>query len=172
MPKIDEILRKGRSFSFEFFPPRDEKAEAVLAQTLRELEPLHPSYVSVTYGAGGTTRERTHDLVEKAVLSVVNLTHRGAVSADGKSGDGAGILSQIPRRLFNRTPPQQFGDSDLPEPTLGLLTFGANSDHATLEQMVQPQRSQRAQRVKAHASCPAVRSVPSVAAVPKLYVSI
>src|SRR5437879_7185676 len=46
--------------------------------------------------------ERTHDLVEKAVLSVVNLTHRGAVSADGKSGDGAGILSQIPRRLFNR----------------------------------------------------------------------
>src|SRR5207245_5294712 len=63
VPKIDEILRKGRSFSFEFFPPRDEKAEAVLAQTLRELEPLHPSYVSVTYGAGGTTRERTHDLV-------------------------------------------------------------------------------------------------------------
>jgi len=46
--------------------------------------------------------EATHDLVEKAVLSVVNLTHRGAVSADGKSGDGAGILSQIPRRLFQR----------------------------------------------------------------------
>jgi methylenetetrahydrofolate reductase (NADPH) len=63
VPKIDEVLRKGRSFSFEFFPPRDEKAEAVLAQTLRDLEPLRPSYVSVTYGAGGTTRERTHDLV-------------------------------------------------------------------------------------------------------------
>ncbi len=46
--------------------------------------------------------ERSHDLVEKAVLSVVNLTHRGAVSADGKSGDGAGILSQIPERLFRR----------------------------------------------------------------------
>jgi len=61
--KISEILKAGPSFSFEFFPPRDEKMEGVLAQTLRELEPLQPSYVSVTYGAGGTTRERTHDLV-------------------------------------------------------------------------------------------------------------
>jgi len=61
--KISEILKTGPSFSFEFFPPRDEKMEAVLAQTLRELEVLEPSYVSVTYGAGGTTRERTHDLV-------------------------------------------------------------------------------------------------------------
>ncbi|MBM2811443.1 MAG: glutamate synthase [nadph] large chain precursor, partial [Chloroflexi bacterium] len=46
--------------------------------------------------------EKTHDLVEKAIRSVVNLTHRGAVSADGKSGDGAGLLSQIPRRFFDR----------------------------------------------------------------------
>jgi methylenetetrahydrofolate reductase (NADPH) len=61
--KISEILKTGPSYSFEFFPPRDEKMEGVLAQTLRELEPLGPSYVSVTYGAGGTTRERTHDLV-------------------------------------------------------------------------------------------------------------
>jgi methylenetetrahydrofolate reductase (NADPH) len=61
--KISEILKTGPSFSFEFFPPRDEKMEGVLAQTLRDLEPLRPSYVSVTYGAGGTTRERTHDLV-------------------------------------------------------------------------------------------------------------
>ena len=61
--KISEILQTGPSFSFEFFPPRDEKMEAVLAQTLRDLEALGPSYVSVTYGAGGTTRERTHDLV-------------------------------------------------------------------------------------------------------------
>jgi methylenetetrahydrofolate reductase (NADPH) len=61
--KINEILKTGPSFSFEFFPPRDEKMEGVLAQTLRDLEPLQPSYVSVTYGAGGTTRERTHELV-------------------------------------------------------------------------------------------------------------
>src|SRR3954470_5444952 len=63
MTKIAEILQGGPSFSFEFFPPRDEKMEGVLAQTLRDLEPLQPSYVSVTYGAGGTTRERTHELV-------------------------------------------------------------------------------------------------------------
>jgi methylenetetrahydrofolate reductase (NADPH) len=61
--KISDILQTGPSFSFEFFPPRDDKMEGVLAQTLRDLEPLQPSYVSVTYGAGGTTRERTHDLV-------------------------------------------------------------------------------------------------------------
>jgi methylenetetrahydrofolate reductase (NADPH) len=61
--KISEILQSGPSFSFEFFPPRSETAEAILAETLRELEPLRPSYVSVTYGAGGTTRERTHELV-------------------------------------------------------------------------------------------------------------
>ncbi len=46
--------------------------------------------------------ERTHGLVEAAILSVVNVTHRGAVSADGKSGDGAGLLLQIPQRLFDR----------------------------------------------------------------------
>src|SRR5688500_8417129 len=48
------------------------------------------------------TGVRTHDLVEKAILSVVNVTHRGAVSADGKSGDGAGLLLQLPERLFAR----------------------------------------------------------------------
>jgi methylenetetrahydrofolate reductase (NADPH) len=61
--KIHEALRAGTTYSFEFSPPRDDEMEAVLARTLRRLEPLHPSYVSVTYGAGGSTRERTHDLV-------------------------------------------------------------------------------------------------------------
>ena len=61
--KISDILRQGPSFSFEFGPPRTEAAEETLARTLAELEPLAPSYVSVTYGAGGSTRERTHDLV-------------------------------------------------------------------------------------------------------------
>jgi methylenetetrahydrofolate reductase (NADPH) len=63
MTKIAEILAQGRSFSFEFFPPKTEKAEANLRQALVELEPLGPSYVSVTYGAGGSTRERTHEIV-------------------------------------------------------------------------------------------------------------
>jgi methylenetetrahydrofolate reductase (NADPH) len=61
--KIADLLAAGPSYSFEFFPPKTAEAEEVLEQTLRELEPLHPSFVSVTYGAGGSTRERTHDLV-------------------------------------------------------------------------------------------------------------
>jgi methylenetetrahydrofolate reductase (NADPH) len=63
MAKIADILASGPSYSFEFFPPKTPAAEEQLEQTLRDLQPLGPSYVSVTYGAGGTTRERTHDLV-------------------------------------------------------------------------------------------------------------
>ena len=63
MTKIADVLARGRSYSFEFFPPRTDEMEATLRQTLVDLEPLGPSYVSVTYGAGGTTRERTHEIV-------------------------------------------------------------------------------------------------------------
>lgn len=49
----------GLSVSFEFFPPKSEKAEAGLWQTIERLAPLAPDFVSVTYGAGGTTKERT-----------------------------------------------------------------------------------------------------------------
>jgi methylenetetrahydrofolate reductase (NADPH) len=61
--KISEILAGGPSYSFEFFPPRTPKAEIALTAALEELEPLGPSYVSVTYGAGGSTREKTHEIV-------------------------------------------------------------------------------------------------------------
>ena len=63
MARIPQLLLAGRTHSFEFFPPRTADAEVALEQTLVELEPLHPAFVSVTYGAGGSTRERTHDLV-------------------------------------------------------------------------------------------------------------
>jgi methylenetetrahydrofolate reductase (NADPH) len=61
--RISDLLGQGRCFSFEFFPPKTDEAEAQLQRTLLELAPLRPSFVSITYGAGGTTRERTHDLV-------------------------------------------------------------------------------------------------------------
>ena len=63
MTRIADLLAKGRSYSFEFFPPKTPEAEITLEMTLAELEVLKPSFVSVTYGAGGSTRERTHDLV-------------------------------------------------------------------------------------------------------------
>jgi methylenetetrahydrofolate reductase (NADPH) len=61
--RIGDILARGPSSSFEFFPPKTPAAEEQRERTLVELQPLSPSYVSVTYGAAGTTRERTHDLV-------------------------------------------------------------------------------------------------------------
>ena len=63
---MPEILNKYRTnFSFEFFPPKTEKSAHQLYKTIAELQPLEPCYVSVTYGAGGTTRSLTRDLVIK-----------------------------------------------------------------------------------------------------------
>lgn len=61
---IRDILDRYRTtFSFEFFPPKTAKAAEALYATIAELEDYKPSFVSVTYGAGGSTRELTHDLV-------------------------------------------------------------------------------------------------------------
>ncbi|MFT4546094.1 MAG: methylenetetrahydrofolate reductase (NADPH) [Verrucomicrobiales bacterium] len=61
---IDDIFSKhSTTLSFEFFPPKTKAASEKLYGAIRELEPYKPSFVSVTYGAGGTTRDLTHDLV-------------------------------------------------------------------------------------------------------------
>jgi methylenetetrahydrofolate reductase (NADPH) len=63
---INDIMQGGSpTFSFEFFPPKTPQAAEILYQTIRELESYTPEFVSVTYGAGGSTRELTHDLVER-----------------------------------------------------------------------------------------------------------
>jgi len=71
------------SVSFEFFPPKSEKMEEQLWDAITQLAPLQPSFVSVTYGAGGTTRERTHATVarivnETALVPAAHLTCVGA----------------------------------------------------------------------------------------------
>jgi methylenetetrahydrofolate reductase (NADPH) len=72
--QIVQILQNQKfSFSFEFFPPKDAKASEQLFQTIRALVSLQPSYVSVTYGAGGSARELTHNLVVK-IRKETNLT--------------------------------------------------------------------------------------------------
>jgi len=61
--KIVDLLAAGPTLSFEFFPPKNDEMERQLEKTIHELAPLHPSFVSVTYGAGGSTRDRTRDIV-------------------------------------------------------------------------------------------------------------
>ncbi|TGL16522.1 methylenetetrahydrofolate reductase [NAD(P)H] [Leptospira levettii] len=63
---ISEILgKKQTTISFEFFPPKNEEASEDLFRNIQELSQMNPAYVSVTYGAGGSTRDLTHDLVVK-----------------------------------------------------------------------------------------------------------
>jgi methylenetetrahydrofolate reductase (NADPH) len=63
MTRISDLLAKGRTYSFEFFPPKTDAEQATLVRTLRDLEPLGPSFVSVTYRGGAESRQRTFDLV-------------------------------------------------------------------------------------------------------------
>jgi methylenetetrahydrofolate reductase (NADPH) len=77
---IQDIFQtRTTTFSFEFFPPKSDRASEELFETIADLQVLRPSFVSVTYGAGGSTRERTHDLVvriqrETQLTAVSHLT--------------------------------------------------------------------------------------------------
>ena len=87
MAKIGDLLRAGRTFSFEFFPPKTDDAQLTLGRTIAELEPLHPAFVSVTYGAGGSTRARTRDVVtwvrrETDITPMAHLTCQGHTRAE------------------------------------------------------------------------------------------
>ncbi len=73
MTRIADLLAAGPTFSFEFFPPRNDVEQATLVATLRDLEPLAPAFVSVTYRGGRSSRERTHDLVA-GMLKTTSLT--------------------------------------------------------------------------------------------------
>jgi methylenetetrahydrofolate reductase (NADPH) len=78
---IRDLLSSGRrSFSFEFFPPKTDEGDRQLWQALRELEPLHPTFVSVTYGAGGSTRDHTVSITER-IATETTLTPVGHLTA-------------------------------------------------------------------------------------------
>lgn len=105
MAHIRDLLAAGPTISFEFFPPKTDEAERQLEKALRELEPLHPSFVSVTYGAGGSTRERTRDIVigierDTSLTAMAHLTcmghRRGDITsllADYEAGGVRNILA-------------------------------------------------------------------------------
>ena len=69
MSTVSERIGSGRFVSFELWPPRTPESATALEATIAQLAPLSPAFVAVTYGAGGSTRERTHDLVVSMVGS-------------------------------------------------------------------------------------------------------
>jgi methylenetetrahydrofolate reductase (NADPH) len=95
--KIVDRLRQGGApcFSFEFFPPKSEEGVAQLFTTLRELQDLAPAFVSVTYGAGGSTRQMTVDLVSaiKRETGIEAMAHLTCV------GHGRAELAEVLERL-------------------------------------------------------------------------
>ncbi len=82
--RIRDLLDKKRpTLSFEFFPPKDDIGFWDLHRTIESLKPLDPTYVSVTYGAGGGTRRKTLDLVQriKTDIGIVCMAHLTCVEA-------------------------------------------------------------------------------------------
>src|SRR3954454_4986557 len=93
----DLLAQGGRSFSFEFFPPKDEAGEEVLWRSISELEPLRPTFVSVTYGAGGTTRERTVAITRRIAreTSLLPMAHMACVGHTKE--ELSGIVAELGR---------------------------------------------------------------------------
>ncbi len=85
---IGQLVRNGgRSFSFEFFPPKDDEGEAQLWRAIEELEPYDPTFVSVTYGAGGSSRDKTVRITgriacETSLTAMAHLTCVGHTRAE------------------------------------------------------------------------------------------
>jgi methylenetetrahydrofolate reductase (NADPH) len=120
--------------SFEFFPPKTEKMEATLWESVKTLEPLAPRFVSVTYGAGGSTRERTHNTVvriarETALAPAAHLTcveaSRGEIDDVARAYWDAGIrhivaLRGDPPEIGKRFEPHAEGYANAAELVAGL----------------------------------------------------
>jgi methylenetetrahydrofolate reductase (NADPH) len=91
-PRASRFQHRGRRVhvSFEFFPPKTEEMEKTLWEAIGRLAPLAPSFVSVTYGAGGSTRERTHTTVKRIIAetTLAPAAHLTCVAADRAEIDG------------------------------------------------------------------------------------
>jgi len=106
-----DIAPKEIRASFEFFPPKSPEADQALWTTIRRIEPLDPAFVSVTYGAGGTTRERTLDTVtrlcrETTLKPAAHFTCVGASKSDINSTLDAFIAAGVRHIVALRGDPQ------------------------------------------------------------------
>jgi len=90
--RIDEIIGQGNAaVSFEFFPPKTEAGFSSLYQTIEDLRPLHPTYVSVTYGAGGSTRQKTVELVQR-IQKEIGIRSMAHLTCVGHTADEIGAI--------------------------------------------------------------------------------
>jgi methylenetetrahydrofolate reductase (NADPH) len=90
--RIDRIMGLGvPTVSFEFFPPKTDAGFASLFQTIDDLKTIHPTYVSVTYGAGGSTRQKTVDLVER-IQRELNIRSMAHLTCVGHTADEIGAV--------------------------------------------------------------------------------
>ncbi len=108
---LTQLIASGRpSISFEFFPPKDDAAEAVLWQAIRRLEQVNPTFVSVTYGAGGSTRDRTSRITKRiaqttTLTPMAHLTCVGATRAELRSVIGEYADGGVPNVMVIRGDP-------------------------------------------------------------------
>ena len=96
-PPLFAEARGDIDVSFEFFPPKTEKMAETLWDSVKTLEPLQPRFVSVTYGAGGSTRERTHQTVER-ILKETSLTPAAHLTCVGAS---RGEVDEVAREYWD-----------------------------------------------------------------------
>lgn len=89
MEKVFPNENSTLNISFEFFPPKTDEMEQKLWDSIQQLQPMHPTFVSVTYGAGGTTRERTHHTVRRMIeeTSLKPAAHLTCVGASREEVD-------------------------------------------------------------------------------------
>src|SRR5690242_1759104 len=128
---IAALLAQGeRSFSFEFFPPKDEAGEEILWQSISELEALHPTFVSVTYGAGGSTRDRTIEITgriarETSMTPMAHLTCVGHTVAEVERVLDAYADAGIANVMLLRGDPAEGPRAEW-TPTPGGLTYACD----------------------------------------------
>src|SRR5262249_59855669 len=115
--------RAGLHVSFEFFPPKTADMEQSLWECISRLAPLKPNFVSVTYGAGGSTRERTHSTVKRILAETVltpaaHLTCVAATRADIDAGIQAYAQAGVRHIVALRGgPPGGLNEPSAPHPT-------------------------------------------------------